>query len=317
MTSVKTIIDLIKLNNNFAIVSHTSPDGDCMGSMLGLYNCLKLLNKNVNVYLDDVVPKRLSFLEGASNIITEAPSGKYDIVFALDCGDTKRLSFSDILLKETTVINIDHHKSNDYYGTHNYVCPEISSVGEMLFSIMKEGELPIDRNVAICLYTSIVSDTGGFKYSNTSPSTLISAANLMEFNIDHSKIYNRLLDEKTKQQLKLTALATNELKFYFDDKLAIIYLSDEIIKESGVDENETGDIVNIGRDIDTVEVSALIKKKSDNLYKISLRSKNYADVRFVAESFSGGGHIRAAGCAISGDIDFVIDSLLSKIKEII
>ncbi|MEG2811040.1 MAG: bifunctional oligoribonuclease/PAP phosphatase NrnA [Clostridium sp.] len=317
MTSVKTIIDLIKLNNNFAIVSHTSPDGDCMGSMLGLYNSLKLLNKNVSVYLDDVVPKRLSFLEGASNIITEAPSVKYDVVFALDCGDTKRLSFSDILLKETTVINIDHHKSNDYYGTHNYVCPEISSVGEMLFSIMKEGELPIDRNVAICLYTSIVSDTGGFKYSNTSPSTLISAANLMEFNIDHSKIYNRLLDEKTKQQLKLTALATNELKFYFDDKLAIIYLSDEIIKESGVDENETGDIVNIGRDIDTVEVSVLIKKKSDNLYKISIRSKNYADVRFVAESFSGGGHIRAAGCAISGDIDFVIDSLLSKIKEII
>ncbi|MEG2893758.1 MAG: bifunctional oligoribonuclease/PAP phosphatase NrnA, partial [Clostridium sp.] len=297
--------------------SHTSPDGDCMGSMLGLYNSLLLLNKKVTVFLDDSVPKRLSFLKGADNIVTTPPCEKFDVVFALDCGDTKRLSFSDILLKDSTVINIDHHQSNEYYGEHNYVIPTMSSVGEMLYGILKEGGLPIDSNVATCLYTSIISDTGGFKYSNTAPSTLIVAANLLEFNIDHSKIYNRLLDEKTKEQLKLISLATSQIQFHFDDKLSIIYLSDEMLKESGVDESETGDIVNLGRDIDTVEVSAVIKKKTDNLFKISLRSKSYADVRYVAEHFNGGGHIRAAGCAINGNIDFVIESLLYKIKEII
>lgn len=316
MNSIKNIIDLINKNNKFAIVSHTSPDGDCMGSMLGLYNSLINYSKCVDVYMDDSIPNRLKFMPGVEKIKNTFNNEKYDIVFALDCGDTKRLgSFSDNLLQSGFVINIDHHMSNDMYGNLNYILPNMSSVGEMIYNIICEGNLPINKEVATCLYVSIVSDTGGFKYSNTSSSTLITAAKLLDFNINHSKIYTKILDEKTKEQINLSSMVTSTLETYFDNKVAVLTVTKDMLKSSNVDDNETGDLVNIARDIDTVEVGILIKEKENNLYKISLRSKEYIDVRVVAENFNGGGHIKASGCAIEGNLEEVKKKLLEKLKE--
>lgn len=315
MNNIKDIIDLINSNDNFAIVSHTSPDGDCMGSMLGLYNSLISYSKCVDVYLDDEIPTRLSFMPGSEKIKNAFNPKKYDIVFALDCGDPARLgSFSDSLLKSGKVINIDHHLSNDMYGDINFVIPTMSSVGEMIYNIIVEGNLPFNENVAKCLYVSIVSDTGGFKYSNTTSSTLIAVSNLLKFNINFSKIYTKLLNEKTKEQVMLSSLVTSSLKMYFDDKVALLYVTQDMLKKSSAHENETGDLVNIARDIDTVEVGILIKEKTNNLYKVSLRSKDYVDVRLIAETFNGGGHIRAAGCAIEGSLNEVKSKLLAEIK---
>lgn len=316
MNNIKDIIDLINKNNKFAIVSHTSPDGDCMGSMLGLYNSLINYSKCVDVYMDDIIPNRLNFMPGVEKIKNTFNNEKYDIVFALDCGDTKRLgSFSNQLLQSGLVINIDHHMSNDMYGNLNYVLPNMCSVGEIIYNIISEGNLPINKEVATCLYVSIVSDTGGFKYSNTSPSTLITVAKLLDFDINHSKIYTKILDEKTKEQINLSSMVTSTLETHFNDSVAILTVTQDMLKSAGVDDNETGDLVNIARDINTVEVGILIKEKEANLYKVSLRSKEYIDVRIVAESFGGGGHIKASGCAIEGPLEEVKEKILKKLKE--
>ncbi|KMT23062.1 DHH family phosphoesterase [Clostridium cylindrosporum] len=315
MNNIQDIIDLINSNNNFAIVSHTSPDGDCMGSMLGLYNSLVSYSKCVDVYLDDEIPKRLSFIPGAPNILNSFSPKEYDIIFALDCGDIKRLgSFSESLLASGKVVNIDHHLSNDMYGDVNLVIPDMSSVGEIIYNILAEGNLPINEKVAMCLYVSILSDTGGFKYSNTKPSTLITVSKLLEFNIDHSKIYTKLLSEKTKEQVILSSLVSSNLELYFNEKVALLYVTQDMLTKSNVNENDSGDLVNIARDIDTVEVGILIKEKHPELYKISLRSKDYFDVRCVAETFGGGGHTKAAGCAINGTFEEIKAKLLAEIK---
>lgn len=317
--SIKSIIDLIKSNTSFAIVSHTSPDGDCMGSMLGLYNSLIKLSKCVDVYLNDDIPNRLSFLPGADLINKDFGNKEYDIVFALDCGDVVRLGeyAKELLASGKKVINIDHHISNEMYGDINLVKPNMSSVGEMIYNLLEEGNFPINEEVAKCIYTAIISDTGGLKYSGTTADTFIIMSKLMskDFDIDYSKIYTKLLHETTKEKVLATAKITSNLKTYFNDKVAILYVTKGIVDEFNVDENNLGDIVNIARDIDTVEIGIFLKEKSENTYKVSLRSKEYADVRKVAEKFGGGGHIKAAGCLIEGSLNEVIEKLLFEIKE--
>lgn len=316
--NLKKIINLINSNNNFAIVSHTSPDGDCMGSMLGLYNSLKEISKCVDVYLDDEIPSRLSFLPGADIIKKDYNNEKYDIVFALDCGDLVRLgSYSKELLNSgKIVINIDHHISNEMFGDINFVSPNMSSVGEIIYKLLEEGDFPINEDVARCIYTSIISDTGGLKYSSTTASTLETVAKIFKynFNIDYSKIYTKLLHETTKEKILITSKITSNLKTFLGDKVAILYVTKEMLNNSNANENDLGDIVNIARDIDSVEVGVFLKEKSENIFKVSLRSKEYADVRKVAEKFNGGGHIKASGCMIEGTLYEVMDKLLYEIK---
>jgi bifunctional oligoribonuclease and PAP phosphatase NrnA len=312
---LSNIGSIIKEKKDFAIVCHSSPDGDSLGSMLGLYSCLSEIGKNADVFVEDVVPEKFYFLPLSNEICSiEESKDRYDCVFVLDCGDLDRLgSCRDIIYKCNTVINIDHHLTNDLFGHINFVDTNASSVGEIIYQLLKINGFEISKNTAICLYTSIIADTGGFKYSNTTSMTLSIAGDLINTGINFSDINNRVFDIKTITQIKLISKVTSTLTTFLNDKVAIIYLSKGMLEECNATEDDASEFVNFARDISGVEVGVFIKEKDPKVSRVSLRSKNYADVRAIAEKFGGGGHLRAAGCTVEGSIQEAMQIILNEI----
>lgn len=302
--------------NNFAIVSHTSPDGDSMGSMLALYSILSIEGKHVDMFIDDVLPERYSFLPFFELVKPFNGSKNYDCLFALDCGDPERLGkCKEHISKAKAVINIDHHISNYMYGTVNILEIKASSTGEMLYDIFADNNYEINKDTALCLYTSILTDTGGFKYSNTTSNTLKVAGNLIDTGIDFSEIYSIIYDRKSIEQVKLMSRVISTLDMALDNRVALLSLFPNMLKECGAKEEDASEFINISRDIDGVEVAVFIKEKASQSFRISLRSKSKVDVRRIAERFGGGGHVRAAGCTIEGNYEVVKNIIIDEIKK--
>lgn len=307
--------NIINNYNNFAIVSHTSPDGDSMGSMLALYNMLKQNNKCTDMLIDDLIPERYTFLPSSEKIKPFSEGKHYECLFALDCGDPERLGKCKNLLGKTDiVINIDHHISNYNYGKLNLIETNASSCGEILFDIFKTNNYIINKDIAMCLYTSILTDTGGFKYSNTTPKTLNITGELIGTGIDFSKIYSTIYDRKSIEQIRLMSKVVSTLELALDNRIAFLTLFQDMLKESDAKEEDASEFINISRDIEGVEVAVFIKEKTKCSFRVSLRSKSYVDVRLIAEKFGGGGHVRAAGCTIEGDYESVKSILTAEIK---
>lgn len=307
--------NIIKEKKDFAIVCHSSPDGDSLGSMLGLYNCLIEIRKNADVIVEDLIPDKYSFLPRAEEIIDSSRAkDRYDCLIVLDNGDFSRAGVSkDVIKRCDMIINIDHHLTNDLYGQINFVDTNASSVGEIIYQLLKINGFELSKNTAECLYTSIVSDTGGFKYSNTTSLTLSIAGDLINTGIDFSEIYNRIFDVKTVPQINLMSKVTSTLKTFLDDRAALLYLSKSMLDECNATEEDASDFVNFARDISGVEVGVFIKEKDSKTSRVSLRSKNFVDVRAIAEKFGGGGHLRAAGCTIEGNIQEAIKLIIAEI----
>jgi phosphoesterase RecJ-like protein len=287
-----------------------------MGSMLALYSILSLNNKSVDMFIDDVLPERYSFLPFFQSIKPFSASKNYDCLFALDCGDPERLGkCKELISKATVVVNIDHHISNYMYGTVNLLETNASSTGEILYDIFAENNYEINKDTAICLYTSILTDTGGFKYSNTTSKTLNVAGELIDTGIDFSEIYSIVYDRKSIGQVKLMSRVISTLDLALDNRVALLSLFPSMLKECGAKEEDASEFINISRDIDGVEVAVFIKEKASELFRISLRSKSKVDVRRISERFGGGGHVRAAGCTIEGNYEKVKIMLIDEIKK--
>lgn len=309
--------EIISKEDDFAIVSHVSPDGDSVGSMLGLYNALISLGKNVNMFIDDSFPEMFSFLPKFNEAKRCNEFKHHNCLFVLDCGDLDRLGrCRELAEKCDTLINIDHHISNNFFGHINMVDPNASSVGEIILQILNSNRIETSKDIASCLYTSILTDTGGFKYSNTTSDTLNAVGSLISTGIDFTDIYSTIYDRKTIGQVRLTSKVTSTLEMYADGKVSVLSLFKNMIEECGALEEDSNDIINIGRDIEGVEVAVFIKEKDKDIYKISLRSKKYIDVRKIAETFGGGGHIRAAGCTIEGTYEDAKKKTLDEIIRI-
>ncbi|SEF45824.1 phosphoesterase RecJ domain-containing protein [Caloramator fervidus] len=307
---------IIKQNDNFAIISHFSPDGDAIGSSLALYNMLIENGKSVDIYNQDEVPKRLKFLPYSNYIKNQLLDKKYECVFVLDCGDKDRIgNLVDIFNKTNLIVNIDHHISNTLFADINYVDSNASSVGEIIYNLLKINGFEISKNTAMCLYTSIVSDTGGLKYSNTTSMTLNIAGDLINTGINFTEINRILFNTMTKSQLKLLSKVISTLELYKNDSIAIMHVNKQMLEECGANEDDASDMVNYARDIDTVELGIFIKEVDTNKFKVSLRSKNKVDVRLIAEKFNGGGHVRAAGFTIEGDFETVKKNILEVVSK--
>ena len=292
--------EIIKNNSKFAITSHVSPDGDNLGSILGLKCLLNELGKKADVFIDDKLPARYSFLPGFDMIQKDTASKEYDYIFVLDCGDRERTGkFAGLIENSSNIINIDHHISNTLFGSINIVDTNSSSTGELLYQIFKINGFDISYNTAVCLYCSILSDTGGFKYSNTTSITHSIAGDLINTGIDFSKMSNLIFESHTKSQLRLMSKVLETLEMYENDKIAVLTLYPDMIAECSASEDEASDFVNFARDIEGVKVGIFIKEKENGTCRVSLRSRSSIDVRLVAEAFGGGGHVKAAGCTIN------------------
>lgn len=295
------VINALLQSKKIGISFHASPDGDSIGSALALMLGLKKLNKEVYILSQDKAPELFAYLPCLEVVNTEANYVKEgtDCIVVLDCGSFERISAKiDNMSNEYTVVNIDHHLSNELYGHINFVDTEAASVGEIVYKLLKSLNVVLDNEIATCIYTSIVSDTGGFKYSNTTTLTHNIASELLSLGVDFTKIHRVLFQDKKFNRLKLIGKVLDSMYLCINDRLCIMRLTREMLNHLSIEASDTSDLISYGIDIDSVEVAALIKE-TENGVKVSLRSKSFVDVRKVAEEFGGGGHIRAAGLSLN------------------
>lgn len=316
--TINDIINLLKQSMKIGITFHTSPDGDSLGSSLALLQGLRKIGKHAFIISKDKVPELYDFLpfkDEVNNAVQFLPSVELDCVIVLDCGNFERISANLDLNRKTYVLaNVDHHMSNSLYGDLNFVDTSASSVGEIIYRILNSLDIEVDRNIATCIYTSIISDTGGFKHSNTTFTTHAIAGELISTGIDFSELHRLLFQNKKFKRLKLQAKVIENMYLIHKEAICIMKLSKSMLDELSIEASDTSDIISLGIDIDTVEVAALIKEADEGV-KISLRSKSAVDVRKIAELFGGGGHIRASGLSINKSINEAEELIINAIKK--
>lgn len=311
ISEIKKIIDD---NDNFIILPHKSPDGDTIGSSIALLNVLNNLDKEAYIILDDEIPFNLRFLNINRMTTEEFDSKKfeYDIVFTIDSSDISRFENRKKYLENKFVINIDHHITNTKYGDINLI-REASSVGEILYDIFDKLNLDINKIIAESLYVSITTDTGSFKYSNTSSNTLSIASKLREL-IDLEKINVELFQNIKYDSFLLKNIVMSTLKIY-NDIFGVIYLTNKMREKLELLDYDTDGLVEEVRNISGIEISAFIKEIGIEFYKVSLRSKYDFDVAEVALKYNGGGHKKAAGFAVDGNLNEIIDNLVNLVNR--
>ena len=307
------IINKIKHCNKIAITFHSSPDGDAIGSSLALFQGLKKFGKEVEILSKEEMLEDFKFLCGSENINHKKfkVSTDTECVIVLDCGDVKRINAElNFENRGYTIINIDHHLSNELYGDLNYVDTNAAAVSEIIYQMIKLMGIDMDKDIAECLYTSIITDSGSFRYPSTTSVTHTIAGDLINTGIDFSEIHRVIFENKKFQRIKLYGKAIESMKLAAGDKICTIEITKDMLFNLGIiKDTDTSDIINIGMKIDTVEVGVLLKEVEQGV-KVSLRSKSKVDVRKIAETFGGGGHLRASGLVIS-------DKSIAEVKDII
>ncbi|HOV78724.1 MAG TPA: bifunctional oligoribonuclease/PAP phosphatase NrnA [Bacillota bacterium] len=305
MNNMAEIAEAIKRSQNVLICGHITPDGDSLGSILALGLSLEKLGKKVTMAGPDPVPAIYDFLPGASRFRTGSPpEDKFDTLIVLDCSVPERLGegYRELLERDLVVINIDHHAGSVSFGTYRYVDRLTASVGEIIFELLDMLGIEITLEAAICLYTAIVTDTGSFQFENTTPDTHRRVARLLEIGVPAARINVKLYEEKPRESVLLLGAALNTLSFSPCGKVCWMTVDRELIKKSGAEDEHTEGLVNYARSIRGVLVGLLFHEISENKYKISFRSKEPLDVNKIAAVFGGGGHSKAAGCVLQGDL---------------
>lgn len=294
---INDIVNRIKLFKKIAITFHTSPDGDSIGSSLALLIGLRKLNKDVCIVSKEVIPQTFLFLPCSNEIDgkTIEPPVDAECVIVLDCGDFKRINSNlSMQNRKFELINMDHHLSNDLYGDLNFVDTSASAVSEIVFEVLRLLNVELDKEIAACLYTSLLTDTGSFKHSSTTAVTHAIAGELINTGIDFSNIHRLIFENKNYKKIKFYGEVIGSMTSELNSKVCIMYISKNMLEKYSSVDSDTSDVITFGASIDTVEVTILIKE-AENGVKVSLRSKSLVDVSKIAETFNGGGHIRAAG----------------------
>lgn len=302
-----TIRSLINKHQNFSIVTHWSPDGDAMGSSLGLYHFLKALKKKVNVIVPNDYPSFLKWLPGSKNVlIHEIETQKADkailqsdIIFILDFNHLGRIEKlgNSILLSGKDCFMIDHHQQPDKFAKYYYHDVKSCSTAQLVYELINGayGQKHIDKKIATCLYTGIMTDTGSFRFPSTTASTHKVIAKLIEKGANNSEIYNAVYDDYTADRLKLLGYCLNKMVVIPEYHAAYIDLSEEEQQKYNFQKGDTEGVVNYALSIRGIRFSAFFAHR-DGMIKISFRSKGKFDVNeFARKHFSGGGHKNAAG----------------------
>ncbi len=310
------VAELIKgMTGKILITTHKNPDGDAIGSSLGWYHFLKKLGKEVKIFYRDRIPYFFDFLPGV-NEVESGPEikGEFDWVIITDVSDPKRTGFENIPAKKSLVI--DHHITAEPFTDYYIVEPDISSTCELSYGIMKiaEPEL-IDTPIATSLYTGIVTDTGSFNYSNTSPRTLKIASELLERGVEPYRVYSSLFERNRINKFKLLELVLKTLDFALNGKVAHITLYRKFLEETGAYPEESEGFISYPRSINGVEVAVFFKEvEGEGKWKVSLRSKGKVNVAKIAKKLGGGGHRMAAGYETEGDLKEIKSKLFKEIE---
>ena len=288
------------------------------GSSLAMKLALKELGKEADV----IIPKfsrTFAFLPGATEIKNTSNTEKYDLAIALDCADLKRLVGAEPYFENAkTKVVIDHHGSNKMFGDYNFVNPVSPACCEILEGMFDYFGIDITTDIGTCVLTGIITDTGGFQYTNVTAETFEFTAELLRKGVNVSDIYKRVLGTRTRANFELNKLTSSRMEILEEERVTFTYMNLEDEKAVNAEEGDHEGIVEIGRDVEGVEVSIFIREKENaNGYKVSLRSNNYVNVSDVCLMFGGGGHEKAAGCFIQGDVEQVKQKIMAEIRKVL
>lgn len=325
--AIGAIIKAIEKHNRILISSHVRLDGDAIGSEIAMYHALENLGKEPTIINDSSIPRMFTFLPETALFnnpkdLRETLGSVYELIIALDSPSLDRLgktcSIFSNPLRQASVINIDHHVSNSNFGNINLVCPELSSTGEIILCLLKETSQKITPRIATALYVAIITDTGRFTHSNTTPESLRAAAYLIDHGANPAEIAKYVYKANTYGQLMLHASATKTMRLDAGGRIAIIHLTREMMETARIPAIDIQEFSEIPASIEGVMVGILLREMNEpNMVKVSLRSRDSINVNKIAQKFGGGGHEHASGCEIPGSIKDVEKIIMEETKNLI
>jgi bifunctional oligoribonuclease and PAP phosphatase NrnA len=308
------VVELIENKDRFAITSHVRPDGDSLGSSLGLFWLLRALDKDVEVIMRDAAPHSYQKLPGAGSIrVTPAVDREYDGVFVIECSDIDRPGLID--LEKQFVVNIDHHSTTELFGTVNWIDSTASAVGEMIYNLCKATGVRVTKEIAECVYTALLTDTGSFHYSNTTERTFKIASELVRIGVKPAKTAEAIFGSYLWPKIELLGQVLATCRRDESGHVAWMRQTLEMQERARASDEDTDGFVNYPLSVGEVEASALFKESEAGVYRTSLRSKGDVNVAKIAEQFGGGGHRNAAGCTLRGDWDEIERQVVPLLRD--
>lgn len=311
MISASAAASFLERSDKFVILTHASPDGDTLGSAYALADALCALNKRVFVVCPDKIPEKFGYL------IKEYEAFEPETVVAVDIADEKLLGSLYDRYSGRVALCIDHHSSNTKYAEMLYLEADAAAACECIYNVTNELGTVITPYMASCLYTGIATDTGCFKFSNTTPRSHRYAAELIEKGADYGEINRVMFEVKSRGRIAMERKVLENIEFYYGGRCAVITVTRDMIKETGCPLGDLDGVTAMSRQIEGVQIGVTIKEKPDGKYKVSLRTFEPYNAADICAVFGGGGHIRAAGCEFSCDIESAKRQLLSAIGEVL
>ena len=308
------ILAQIKLSEKIVVLTHESPDGDAIGSSLAMKLMLEQLGKQADVIIPEY-SRLFGFLPSADQIKESSEITNYDLAISVDCADLKRLAKNEYFENAKRTIVIDHHGSNKMYGDMNYVNPVSPACCEVLVGMFGYFNIDITKELGTCLVTGIITDTGGFRHDGVNPETFEFTAELMRKGVNIPRIYKKVLRTITKANFLLQKRVIDRMELLEDGQITYTYITKKDEEEVNAEPGDHEGLVEIGRDIEGVEVSIFVRQKDENTYKISLRSSEKVNASDVCLMFGGGGHPRAAGASIQGDLEQVKEKIIKEVRK--
>ena len=310
--TLEEIAKRIKSATRVLITSHMRPDGDAYGSALALCYALKKVGVEAEVCVESDMPANLAFVDGIKSVMKK-PQKEYDLFVAVDCSDEQRLGLlsEEFFLakrKKIDTVNIDHHVSNTRFAKYNFVRPCAANCMTYLGA-------SFDKKVAEYLMLGLMTDSGNFSHDDVDEECFWLAAKLTAAGVDVRYYHYNLFKKQSKARAALYARTMSKIRYYFEDRFAAIIITQDMMKDCDADQSMTEGFVDFPLNVDSVEVAASLMEVKKGQYRISLRSKEYADVNKIAGVYGGGGHVRAAGCMLFGDLEEVLDKLSYTVSQ--
>ncbi|MBP8645507.1 MAG: bifunctional oligoribonuclease/PAP phosphatase NrnA [Syntrophobacteraceae bacterium] len=318
-TEIQRIVDLIRRHRSFLVTTHVRPDGDAVGSLLALVFMLRRLRKKADAHCQDPPPACYEFLPGIETISTVPPRvSDHEVVILVDCGEPDRVGTAlvESVRSIPLSINIDHHVPHDPpFGTVSWVKPSAGSTCEMLYDLSLALPLPLDSEIATQLYTGLLTDTGSFRFSNTTQRVLEVATVLVGAGADPARIAQEIYDSTSPRGLKLLARALSSAVFLAEDRVAAMVITQKMFEETGTSPEDSEGFINHLRSVKTVNLAMLFRQERDGMVHVSMRSKGLVDVAALARRHGGGGHRHAAAFRVAGGLDRVWEECTAEALE--
>ncbi len=311
------LLKKLRADQRFLLTSHVNPDGDAVGSSLGLARILRSLGKGAVIWSRDEIPSQYRHLSGSERVHTgdEPPANfpeAFDAVITLECPELSRCGL-EAHLEGLSIVNIDHHLGNQHYGEVNWVDTAAPSLGEMIYRIAQGLMVDLDKETATCLYLTLVTDTGGFRFANSTPSAFQAAAALVAEGAQPAEVSKWLYESRSEAGVRLLGEMLQSLEI--EGRVATALVTQEMFEKAGATSGDTEGLIDYPRSIAGVDAVAIIRELGNDDFKVSLRSRGDIDVEKIARNHSGGGHRNAAGFPASGPLEALRAKVLEQLDE--